>query len=258
MAEEMAMSGATEVVAPETAENAAAAGVVDPQDEGGADQQPAGAVLPGDGEPKPVVQSRHKNHNQKEMRLRNEAIKASDGIMEYARSKGLNPKDAGQALQMLRAQDEGVTFEEYQRKQADAAAENERRFKETDLYRAMKEKADANEADAKAYRLQQEMARDLAAIQAVDPSVKTLGDLGDEFSELVASGMDGLNAYYAMKGKAAMQSAAAPANPGPIGAQSNPERDFTSEELDQLEGKDLLKDDKLFQKAMRSLARLTK
>ncbi len=152
-------------------------------------------------------QSKEVNAQYKANRQKAEAI--SNGVLDLARSKGLNPRDAEEAIQMLMA-------------------------------------------DAKAT---DQMQKDLEAIRQVDPTVESLESLGDEFEEAVRGGMDGLSAYYMIKGKQAAMAAAKPPNTGDVGTKTDTDRDYTSEELDRLTSKDL-DDPNVFQRAMRSLRNL--
>ncbi len=250
MAEEMTMTAAAETAA-ETADNAVAAGAVDRQEESAsAQEQQATATEQGaESDGQRAAQSRGVNTRQKEQRLARETNeRAANDLMEYARSKGLQPKNAADALIMLKAQDKGVSPEEYLAEEKNTAAEEERRVRESPLFKEM-------EADAKKYRMQQEMQADLAAIRAVDPSVESLEALGSDYMDLVASGMSGLNAYYALKGMEAVKQAAAPAQPGKVDLHTDTDRDFTSEELDRLTMKDL-EDPKVYERAKRSLRNL--
>lgn len=230
MAEEITMTAADETAA-ETADNAAAAGVVDRQEESA-----------------PATQGQQATAT--EQGAESDGQKAANDLMEYARSKGLQPKDAADALIMLKAQDKGVSPEEYLAEERSTAAEEERRVRESPLFKEMEE-------DAQKYRMQQAMQADLAAIRAVDPTVDSLESLGQDYLDLISTGMSGINAYYALKGMAAVKQAAAPAQPGPAGVRSDTDRDFTSEELDRLNDKDL-SDPKTMERALRSIRNLKK
>lgn len=261
MAEEMVMNGAAETAATETAEPAAAAGVVDPQGESApATEQQATAepsAAPADSAQK-SQQSRNENSAYKRYRQKAEAFDGmSSGLLAYARSKGLQPKDGAEALEMLEAMDQGRTLEEHRKAKSDAVAEQERMVRESPLYKALQAQAEKDAADAKAYRAAEDMRQDLAAIQEVDPSVGSLEELGEEYLELVKAGVRGVNAYYAIKGKASIQSAAKPPATGTVGGTAEGDRDFTSEELDRLTPEQL-KDSTIFEKAMRSLSKLKK
>ena len=83
------------------------------------------------------------------------------------------------------------------------------------------------------FKVEQAMKQDLLDIQAIDPSVKKLQDLGDDFFKFRAA-MDGVDAYFAVKAKQEKTAyGSAPimgkANAAPV------QRDYyTSEELDAL------------------------
>ena len=246
----------------QTAENAAAeAGVVAPQEaDSGAntqEQQTASGSDAEGGQSKPA-QNRDTNSAYKGIRRRAEAYDdLSNGVMSFARSKGLQPKDAAEAVKMLQADAAGKSYEEYQREEAAAEAELEERARDSRVYRDLAAQAERDRTDAEAYRANERMRKDLAAIQAVDPSVTSLEQLGDEYKELVRN-MNGLDAYYVIKGRQAVQNAAMPPATGDVGRKTDMDRDFTSEELDHLNYDDLLKDDKLYKKAMRSMLKLGK
>ena len=175
--------------------------------------------------------------------------------MALARAKGLQPRDASEALEMLQADHKGQTLEQYRTEQETAAAAEERMVKGSRFYQELQRKAERDAADAESYRMQREMQEDLAAIQAIDPSVKDLTSL-EGYGDLVARGISGLDAYYILQGAKAVKAAAMPPSTGKVGGSSEEGRDFTGEELDHLTRDDLMKDESLFKRALRSLARL--
>ncbi|MBR6794417.1 MAG: hypothetical protein IKM48_08705 [Clostridia bacterium] len=260
MAENETMSAAVETGA-QTADNAAASQeVVAPAAESvpGGEQQAAeaGAQPASEGVPK-ARQSKEDNARYKANRIKAEAYDGiSDSVLKLARSKGLSPKNAEEALKMLHAEAEGKSFEEYTREEAAAEAALEQQVKGSKAYQDLLKRAEADRADAARFRAEEQMRKDLEAIRRVDPSVESLESLGDEFMEAVRK-MDGLSAYYMIKGKQAAMAAAMPPDTGEVGHKSNDERDYTSEELDRLTSKDL-DDPNVFQRALRSLANLKK
>ncbi len=246
--------------AAQTADNAAAAQeVVAPAAESApaTEQQATEAVQNvSEGTPK-ARQSREANAQHKANRLKAESYDSiSNGILGLARSKGLNPRNAEEAVRMLEADAKGESYEEYIRKQAEADANLERQVRESKLYKELERRAEQDRADAEAYRADEQMRKGLEAIRAVDPTVESLESLGDEFVELVRD-MDILSAYYVIKGKEAVQATAIPPVTGTVGNKTDTDRDFTSEELSRLTDADL-KDDNVFAKALRSLAKLGK
>ncbi len=256
--ENEAMSAAVETAA-QTAENAAATQeVVAPAAESApqAEQQvtEAAAQPASEGAPK-ARQSKEVNAQHKANRIKAEAYDGiSSGILGIARSKGLDPRDAEEAVRMLEADAKGKSYEEYMREQAVAEADLERQVKGSKLYKDLENRAAQDRADAEAYRAAERMRKDLEAIREVDPSVESLESLGDEFQEAVRR-MDGLSAYYLIKGMQAANAAAVPPATGAVGNKSDTDRYFTSEELDRLTSKDL-DDPNVFQRALRSLQKL--
>lgn len=263
MAENETMTATVDTGA-ETAGDAAAAGVVDPQTEPAAaaenaenqQQQAAeGTSIQQPSENK-KAQSAGKNTYYASLRKKADAYDGvSGGIMGLARAKGLQPKDAAEAIEMLEADAKGVTLEVYRKEKTDAEAQLEQQVRESNLYKELEQRAESDRADAEAYRVNRQMQADLQAIREVDPTVESLESLGDEFKEFVASGMSGLNAYYAVKGRQAVQNAAMPPVTGELGGATDNDRVYTSEELDRLTDKDL-DDPKVFEKALRSLTKL--
>ncbi|MBQ7095824.1 MAG: hypothetical protein IJN80_05195 [Clostridia bacterium] len=252
--EENQIMGTAAETAAETADNAAAAEVVAPQEESaqqGAEQQATEGNQPTEGSEKPK-QSRGKNDHYAKLRRKADSYDSqSEGIMALARSKGLQPKDASEALEMLQADHKGQTLEEYRTEQETAAAAEERLVKGSRYYQELQRKAEQDAADAESYRVQRQMQEDLAAIQAVDPNVKSLESL-EGYTDLVERGITGVDAYYLLQGKKAAQAAAMPPSPGKVGGTDETGRDFTGEELDHLTGKDL-DDPSILKKALRSL-----
>ena len=106
--------------------------------------------------------------------------------------------------------------------------------------------------DAEVNRLMRE---GLQSVQAIDPNIKSLDELGDSFVDFIAAGLSTEDAYWAVKAKERDTKVLAPDAIGKV-ADTKSERDyFTSEELDALTDEDL-NDDAIYEKAMRSLQRL--
>ena len=109
------------------------------------------------------------------------------------------------------------------------AAEAEIRDKEKDL------KIQELEDQIIAERAEREMAEDLAELQKIDPELKSLDDLGDDFPAYIAAGLSAKQAYAAIK---SMESAMKPTPatpPGKISETTPPEKDyFTEDEVDNM------------------------
>ena len=241
------------VVAPEEMDLQNESKTPEPEKKEPENQQPQPPANANTGRPK---QNRAENRQMKELRRKAEQYdNTAKEIIDLARAKGLHPTDAPEAVEMLAAAEKGKTLEEYRRDRSAAAEEEERRVKESPLYKALEEQVAKNADDLMAFRIEQEMKKDLAEIQAVDPSVKSLDDLGAEYQEMVKAGITGINAFYAIRGKQAIQNAAIPPTTGVVGGKTDTERDFTGEELDRLTEKDL-DDQNLLERAIRSLHKL--
>ena len=94
----------------------------------------------------------------------------------------------------------------------------------------------------------------LKAIRKIDPKVKGIEDLGEEFFELIRNGFDGVTAYMALKAKKESGKKLKPPAVGRV-AKSGAEKDyFTARELNLLTGREL-DDPKVLKKAIRSMVK---
>ena len=104
--------------------------------------------------------------------------------------------------------------------------------------------------DAEVDRLMREGLRD---IQEIDPNVKSLDELGDQFAHFIRAGLSSKEAYYATKAMELKEKVFAPDVIGRV-ADTKSERDYyTSEELDHLTDEEM---DANWDKVMRSMQRL--
>lgn len=102
-------------------------------------------------------------------------------------------------------------------------------------------------------QIEQRMAEDLRTIQGIDPTVKSLDDLGESFINYISAGLDATDAYYASILKDQREKVYPPSEIGKI-ADTKIDRDYyTSEELDNLTDEEL---DANWDKVMRSMKRL--
>ena len=93
----------------------------------------------------------------------------------------------------------------------------------------------------------------LREVQAIDPNVKSLDDLGESFARLIANGVPTKEAYYASKAMELKEKILAPDVIGRV-SDTKAERDYyTSEELDHLTDEEM---DANWGKVMRSMGRL--
>lgn len=133
----------------------------------------------------------------------------------------------------------------------DVRQEYERNLELEEL-RMMNEELQEQLTSVEIERLMQDGLRE---VQELDPNIKSLEELGDTFVDFIANGLTTKQAYYATLAFNNNEKVFAPDAIGKV-ADTKSERDyFTSEELDALTDEDL-NNEKIFEKAMRSLERL--
>ena len=205
-------------------------------------------------------QSREVNHQFKLMRQEQERLQrqiaeqqtANNRLLEALKGYGYSGSAEEVAAQIAAAQ-RGISIEEFNEQEQQAAERAKAMMQSDPEYLAMKQKAEAYEQAA----FDNLFKSDLAAIKKAFPDFKgkSIDDLGDQFAALRANGVDAVTAYAAMQ--QAKQATAKPVPPV-MGAvnQTPAEKEFyTSEELDRLTDKDL-DDPSIFARAMRSMTRL--
>lgn len=102
------------------------------------------------------------------------------------------------------------------------------------------------------------MREDLKAIQKIDPQVKNINELGEDYFKLIRAGLDGVTAFTAIRAKEGLNKKETPPEIGRVNSRSTEGKDyFTDKELDTLSGRDL-DDPDVFAKAMKSLTRKKK
>ncbi len=122
----------------------------------------------------------------------------------------------------------GISREEViaaiEQKQSAANAEIESRRKDLKISE-LEEKL--NEVNA-----EKEMQNDLVLLQGIDPTIKSLDDLGKDYGEYIAAGLSAKQAYYAIKGEELTTKATPAVAPGKIENSEPPERELTEAEID--------------------------
>lgn len=104
-------------------------------------------------------------------------------------------------------------------------------------------------------KVEQLMRDGLKEIQAIDPNVKSLEELGETFAHFIGAGLTSKEAYYATIARDAKEKVQPPDAIGRIN-DTKIERDYyTSEELDNLSSDEM---DANWDKVMRSMDRLSK
>ena len=84
------------------------------------------------------------------------------------------------------------------------------------------------------------MAEDLKAIQAIDPNIQSLDDLGEDFLNYIASGqLTGVEAYFAAKAKQDAERIVPPEPAGKVTPGSDAKDFFTREEVEAMSQKEV-------------------
>ena len=143
----------------------------------------------------------------------------------------------------------GLSEEEIQDVLADARAEEEKEL----ARQSLEEENQRLNEELLNIQIDRQMAQDLADIQAIDPSVKSLDQLGDDFFQFIGGGMDGIHAYYAMKTMKEANSIKPAPKIGKANQASVPRDYYTSEELDALSQEEILEN---WDKVQRSMDKL--
>ena len=153
---------------------------------------------------------------------------------------------------------EGETAEELsinanayaEQRDPDEVREEYERAKEFESLKTENQRLTDQLLDAEVDRLMREGLRE---VQEIDPSVKSLDDLGDEFARFIGAGLSSREAYFAVKAMEMKDKVFAPDAIGKV-ADTKAERDYyTSEELDHLTDEEM---EENWDKVMRSMSRL--
>lgn len=99
------------------------------------------------------------------------------------------------------------------------------------------------------------MADDLARIQKLDPTVKKLDDLGQDYFKLIEAGIDAEIAFNAVNQKKQRETITPPPEVGKVNSISKAEKDYYSpEEVDKLSEKEL-EDPKIWERVRKSMTK---
>ncbi len=101
--------------------------------------------------------------------------------------------------------------------------------------------------------IERRMADDLRTIQSIDPTVKSLEDLGETFAKFIGAGLDAKEAYYASMVRDQKEKVYPPSAIGKVDDRKVDRDYYTSEELDNLTDEEM---DANWEKVMRSMKRL--
>lgn len=177
-----------------------------------------------------------------EMRRKNEGLEHDVQILQDALSRyfdGETPEELA-----LRAQ----AYSE-EREYDDVKADYDRDKELDDL----REKVRLAEEEKMKLEINQLIAQGLRDVQEIDPTIKSLEELGETFANFIGAGLTVKQAYYATQQMEAREKVHAPNGVGKI-ADNKAEREYyTSEELDNLTDEEM---DANWDKVKKSLARL--
>lgn len=143
----------------------------------------------------------------------------------------------------------GLNDDEVAQVLADAEAEEKRAAEEQRL-------SDENERlnqELMDIKVTQAMEQDLRKIQEIDPDIKSLDQLGDDFFNFIGAGLSGEDAYFALKAKEQKTAFGAAPSPGKANKAAVQRDYYTSEELDAMTPDEILAN---MDKVNRSLERL--
>lgn len=97
---------------------------------------------------------------------------------------------------------------------------------------------------------QTQMEHDLQTIQKIDPSVKSLDELGKDFLDYIASGLSATQAYYAKKAKDEAEKPQPPEEVGKVNQSAAPKDYYTREEVQSMTQDEVHKNYEAIRKSM--------
>ena len=177
-----------------------------------------------------------------EMRRQNQALQQEHDMMMQALSRYFDGESVEDLVINANAYAEQRDPEDYR--------QDYERNREYEDLKLRNQELEEQLLDAEVNRLMREGLRE---VQSIDPNVKSLDDLGDTFTHLIANGIPTKEAYYAAKAMELKEKVLAPDAIGRV-SDTKAERDYyTSEELDNLTDEEM---DANWDKVMRSMGRL--
>lgn len=174
-----------------------------------------------------------------QMRRENEQLKAERDQLNEALGLFFEG-DSDQKIVSAQAMAQNKTEEEIR---AEIEAENERESLEQELEEANNELLDL--------RTKTQMEKDLKTIQEIDPSIKNLDSIGQDFLDLISTGkVTAVQAYYATKAKEAAEKATPPAEVGKVNQSEGPKDYYSKEEVEGMSQAEVRKNYDAIRKSM--------
>lgn len=177
-----------------------------------------------------------------EMRRKNEGLEHDVQILQDALSRyfdGETPEELA-----LRAQ---AYSEEREYDDVKADYDRDRELEE------LREQVRIAEEERQNLEIDQLIAQGLRDVQEIDPTIKSLEELGETFANFIGAGLTAKQAYYATQQMEAREKVHAPSGVGKIADNKTEREYYTSEELDNLTDEEM---DANWDKVKKSLARL--
>lgn len=155
-----------------------------------------------------------------ELEAENEDLKATTEKQENALGLYFDGEDKSIAAL---AQATGLSYEETEQ----AIREQE----ELEMLRSEKEQVDEELLDLKVER---QMEQDLAELQKLDPSIKSLDDMSETFFDYIGAGLSATDAYFASQQKDKMTKVSPMSPPGEISTGGEAKSYYTKEEVEKM------------------------
>lgn len=162
---------------------------------------------------------------------------------------------AERTLKVKQTPQENAEFAAIRRAKAQLKPQEKRQSEFSDDYEAIVREFLESEVNAKQnpYRaavVDRAMKDDLEKLQRIDPTVTDLEMLGDGYAKLIASGVDALTAYYAVR---SASESAAPPKMGDISSLGREQSDYFT--LDEVRAMTPAEINKNYQKVRKSMSR---
>lgn len=203
-----------------------------------------------------TLRRRYEAQQAEERRAAEETASKLSRLMEVLQNQGF-PDDPKQVADMIAAQQEGLTMEQYlQRQAADQQRAEDLLQRDPRYQRALRSEAELREKNGQHIR-----EKDAAAINAAfpDANVKDPRELGPRYIAMMRAGMNAVDAYAAMRLADDAVRKPTPPEMGPVNGTSSMDHEyFSNEEMDGLTVEQLVRNPKLLAKANRSLPKLLK
>lgn len=177
-----------------------------------------------------------------EMRRKNEGLEHDVQILQDALSRYFDGETPEELALMAQAYQE-------EREYDDVKADYDKEQELEDL----REKVRLAEEEKMNLEIDQLIAQGLRDVQEIDPTIKSLEELGETFANFIGAGLSAKQAYYATQQMEAREKVHAPNGVGKIADNKTEREYYTSEELDNLTDEEM---DANWDKVKKSLARL--